>query len=696
MELKYDVFISYSHCDRKVAEALCGYLESRGLRCFIDYRDIPRGAFWARIIPPALRASGVMVAIYSDDYNRSVQVERELAIADNSGIPILPFRLSDHPFGDAKSYYFETLNWLDAFPEPEKMFGALADTIEGIVAKGERRQPADTNEGAPDGTAAASHFISQEAEAVSTDDYAYEDDYEDGIAEKAKMNYARAAELLIEPALANYRDAQEHMRQLALRDFIHHIPQTVWQKVRREAEKENAFAEYLMARYYSAVDIDDDISFEYSARSARQGNLYGRFDFAKVHELGIGAEKDIDFAMGEFKDLDRRSFGPATVELARQYLYGYNGPKNISRGLRVLRRGVEAGDINCIQEYGNMLVCGDGVDRDIEKGRELLQQCVDAGLPTALELLADSYLFDYAAGGLNTPENVHKAIGLFNLGARKLNPQCMGKLGYIAIEQAEAAGTDKSKGVEWYRKAMELGHLLSMSQLGFVYYYGNGVAENNAEAWRCFWRAHQLTDGTSEYMLGTMCLEGNAPDGRTALDALGFFENALYLGGWGGGNAAKDLFRFTAAPIFFDGFPTQGVVLSDIDECPKDDVRALEYLRRGADYDEATCAYLLGCALTDLSRPYADPGEGIEYLEKALASTWPCADANLRLYQVYTQGIGVMPDEIKAREYRDAAVAAFTPAFVEEFAARINPSGATSDSSNNKFGSGDSKFNSKF
>lgn len=219
MELKYDVFISYSHCDRKVAEALCGYLESRGLRCFIDYRDIPRGAFWARIIPPALRASAVMVAVYSDDYNRSVQVERELAIADNSGIPILPFRLSDHPFGDAKSYYFETLNWLDAFPDPEKMFGALADTIAGIVAKGERRQGADTNE-----PAAAAHFISQDVEAVSTDDYAYEDDYEDGIAQMVQMNYARAAELLIEPAMANYRDAQERMRQLALRDFINLIP----------------------------------------------------------------------------------------------------------------------------------------------------------------------------------------------------------------------------------------------------------------------------------------------------------------------------------------------------------------------------------------------------------------------------------------------------------------------------------------
>ena len=58
-------------------------------------------------------------------------------------------------------------------------------------------------------------------------------------------------------------------------------------------------------------------------------------------------------------------------------------------------RGVEAGDLNCIQEYGTMLIGGDGVDRDVEKAASSLQQCVDAGLPTALELLADSYLFDY-------------------------------------------------------------------------------------------------------------------------------------------------------------------------------------------------------------------------------------------------------------------------------------------------------------
>lgn len=41
--MKYDVFISYSSDDQKVVEGLCAYLEERKIRCFVAYRDIPRG-----------------------------------------------------------------------------------------------------------------------------------------------------------------------------------------------------------------------------------------------------------------------------------------------------------------------------------------------------------------------------------------------------------------------------------------------------------------------------------------------------------------------------------------------------------------------------------------------------------------------------------------------------------------------------
>ena len=138
MEIKYDVFISYSRADQKVAEGVCGYLEANGLRCFIDYRDIPRAAVWARVLPDAIRGSGMMVAVFSPNYNKSLQVERELSIADKAGIPVLPFRISDVPFEGMKSYYFESINWIDAFPEPEKVFGNLLSDEIGRASCRER------------------------------------------------------------------------------------------------------------------------------------------------------------------------------------------------------------------------------------------------------------------------------------------------------------------------------------------------------------------------------------------------------------------------------------------------------------------------------------------------------------------------------------------------------------------------------
>ena len=52
--MKYDVFISYSSHDQKVVEGLCAYLEQYKIRCFVAYRDIPRGVVWARAIVDAL------------------------------------------------------------------------------------------------------------------------------------------------------------------------------------------------------------------------------------------------------------------------------------------------------------------------------------------------------------------------------------------------------------------------------------------------------------------------------------------------------------------------------------------------------------------------------------------------------------------------------------------------------------------
>ncbi len=122
--MKYDVFISYSSHDQKIVEAMCAYLEQRHIRCFVAYRDIPRGGSkpWAEHIVNALDESRMMLVAFSENFNASVQVNREIEIASEDKKPILTFRLSNAAFTGAKKYYLKNINWFDAFPAPEKAF----------------------------------------------------------------------------------------------------------------------------------------------------------------------------------------------------------------------------------------------------------------------------------------------------------------------------------------------------------------------------------------------------------------------------------------------------------------------------------------------------------------------------------------------------------------------------------------------
>ena len=132
---KYDVFISYSSFDQKVVEGICGYLERYDYRCFVAYRDIPAGVSWPAAIPPAIKASTLMVVVFSKDFNATPQTDRELNIASNNNKPILTFKISDAEMTDSKEYFLSDKNWIDAFPEPEKYFGKLKESVERLVGK---------------------------------------------------------------------------------------------------------------------------------------------------------------------------------------------------------------------------------------------------------------------------------------------------------------------------------------------------------------------------------------------------------------------------------------------------------------------------------------------------------------------------------------------------------------------------------
>ena len=144
MEKRYDVFISYSSDDQKIAEGICGYLERMGYRCFVAYRDIPRGVVWAAAIADAIDDSAMMVVVFSNAFNISPQTDREIELASENQMPILTYRIADDKMTGAKKYYLKNLNWIDAFPNPENYFGQLLDSVVKLI--GEKQKFGETVE----------------------------------------------------------------------------------------------------------------------------------------------------------------------------------------------------------------------------------------------------------------------------------------------------------------------------------------------------------------------------------------------------------------------------------------------------------------------------------------------------------------------------------------------------------------------
>lgn len=132
----HDVFISYSHKDAQVADAICHSLEEAGVRCWYAPRNIAPGDQWADAIIRALETCEVMVLVFSDYSNASQQVYREVDQAVSLGKAIIPFKCTPSDPTGSLRYYLSTLHWLDAVDAPlEKSLAELCERVQGLLGK---------------------------------------------------------------------------------------------------------------------------------------------------------------------------------------------------------------------------------------------------------------------------------------------------------------------------------------------------------------------------------------------------------------------------------------------------------------------------------------------------------------------------------------------------------------------------------
>ncbi|MCK4961093.1 MAG: toll/interleukin-1 receptor domain-containing protein, partial [Anaerolineales bacterium] len=132
--MAHDVFISYSSKDRPIADAICAHLEAAGIRCWIAPRDITPGEDWPTAITRAIAQGRVLVLVFSAHSNASEDVSRELYLAANHKLVIIPFKIENIEPEAGKQYYLARTHWLDALnPPTQEQIQNLVERVRTLV-----------------------------------------------------------------------------------------------------------------------------------------------------------------------------------------------------------------------------------------------------------------------------------------------------------------------------------------------------------------------------------------------------------------------------------------------------------------------------------------------------------------------------------------------------------------------------------
>lgn len=139
-----EVFISYSSKDEKVAKDVCELLEESGLSCWIAYRSIKTGDYFAKEITDAINDCKLFVLISSKNSLTSNYVLKEVEAAYAEGKAIISFNIDETLPKGSMMFCLNDKQWLYAYPNPSDYYDKLvsdAHRIYNDVLAGNYKDP---------------------------------------------------------------------------------------------------------------------------------------------------------------------------------------------------------------------------------------------------------------------------------------------------------------------------------------------------------------------------------------------------------------------------------------------------------------------------------------------------------------------------------------------------------------------------
>ena len=169
--MNHDVFISYSSKEKNIADGVCHFLESNGVKCWIAPRDIPASSDYGDLIDEAIKSCRVVVLVYSQYSFLSKWVKGEINVAFDEGKPIAPFRIDETAVKGAFRVMLQQLHWIDAFPSYSDRLPDLLQSICGIIGRDVPEQIVGIQQEEKVQTTIADEQLGEEKQAVEAKEY---------------------------------------------------------------------------------------------------------------------------------------------------------------------------------------------------------------------------------------------------------------------------------------------------------------------------------------------------------------------------------------------------------------------------------------------------------------------------------------------------------------------------------------------
>lgn len=130
----HKVFFSYSRKDSEKADAMCALLDSMSIPYWIDRDGIFSGSNFKELIVKAISSTDIVLFLSSETSNKSINVAKEISIADQYDKIIIPVRLDASPMHPKIAYDLAGIDFLDLFTFDEKSISKLKNAILGQLA----------------------------------------------------------------------------------------------------------------------------------------------------------------------------------------------------------------------------------------------------------------------------------------------------------------------------------------------------------------------------------------------------------------------------------------------------------------------------------------------------------------------------------------------------------------------------------